>query len=74
MKLKTCTCGGKAKTHCERVAEDSEACWVECESCGRKTEATEDAYCDFDTAEWLWNEGKAERSVITSGLVNRRKP
>ena len=41
------------------VAEDAEEAWVECRRCGRETERCEDAYADFNTAEWLWQEGKA---------------
>lgn len=68
MSLKRCTCGGAARFQCVRVAEDAEECWVECETCGRATERCEDAYCDFDTAEWLWNKDKARPSAVTSGL------
>jgi len=41
------------------VAEDAEEGWVECPKCGRATERCEDAYADFDTAEMLWNAGRA---------------
>lgn len=57
--LKVCVCGGTPQIMSCRIAEDAEEAWVECGRCGRETERCEDAYADFDTAEWLWQEGKA---------------
>lgn len=59
-RLNKCPCGGTPAVMCTRVAEDAEEAWVECQRCGRETERCEDAYADFDTAEWLWQEGKTK--------------
>ena len=58
--LNHCPCGGTPTVMSCRAAEDSEEAWVQCDRCGRQTDRCEDAYADFDTAEWLWQEGKAE--------------
>lgn len=57
IRLKPCACGGEPGIFTARVAEDAEECWAECGGCGAKTEPTEDAYADYDTAEYLWNSG-----------------
>lgn len=56
MKLNPCACGAKPRFRSSQVAEDSVDSWIEC-SCGRRTEAVEDAYADYGTAAWLWNSG-----------------
>lgn len=61
--LNKCKCGGNPKLMCARVAEDAEECWATCQKCGAETDRCEDAYCDFDTAAWLWNSGLAARPL-----------
>lgn len=58
--LVKCPCGGTPNVMHARVCEDAEEAWVECPRCGRATDRCEDAYADFDTAEWLWQKGKTK--------------
>lgn len=57
--LNHCPCGGTPELCHERMGEDFEDAWVECPRCHRATDPVEGTYADFDTAEWLWQSGKA---------------
>lgn len=54
--LKACPfCGGAAKLMSYRVAEDAEACLIECQTCDARTSEFEDAYAPRADATAAWN-------------------
>lgn len=54
--LKPCPfCGGKAKMHTGRAAEDAEYAQVTCGGCSTSTDFFEDAYAPTDDAAYAWN-------------------
>lgn len=50
IRLHPCDCDGAPRVRTDRVAEDAIETWVECGSCGARTEEIEDAYSDAPTA------------------------
>jgi Lar family restriction alleviation protein len=72
--LKPCPfCGGEARAKAARIAEDAIETWVECGSCGARTEATEDAYSDHATAAMIWNT-RSEADARMQRVAEALKP
>ena len=69
MSLRLCDCGAKPKYHAPQIAEDAVESWVECGKCGARTEEIEDAYGDYDTSAYNWN----NRHLKPDAMMEARK-